>query len=86
MDDEWDELHGEADDLDGGCCEATGHPVVDRSGYQSPTRRVRPDSGFVPSSPGRDWLAQCGGRDGCGRGAAARSGADHRPRQRERRC
>jgi hypothetical protein len=55
--DEWDDLPGEAHDLDGGWCEATGDPAVDQSGYQSPTVRRRPD-GFVPSSPGRDWLAQ----------------------------
>jgi hypothetical protein len=58
--DEWDDLHGEAHDIDGYWCDATGDPQVDVSGYQSPSRRGQNLTGFTPSRDHRaaDALAQ----------------------------
>ena len=58
MDDEWDYDRDEIVDLGGGWADVTGNPAEDVTGYQTPTRRIRPLTGYVPSSPGRDWLAQ----------------------------
>jgi hypothetical protein len=61
MDDEFDTdaVHGEAHDLDGYWCDATGDPALDRTGYQSP-RRTGNLTGYEPSRDTRaaDALAQ----------------------------
>ena len=53
--DDWDDLHGEPVELEGGWGDATGNPALDVDGYQSP-RRTGNLTGFKSSQI--DWLAQ----------------------------
>jgi hypothetical protein len=69
--DEWEDLHGEAVDLD-----LTGDPVLDQFGYQSPRRKS-------PQPESKGWLAQA--RDGARRQAVANNLAETRRRNAERR-